>query len=120
MSQAGPSAANLVNSLGETDLANILFAYGEERASRRIARALVARRQSQPFERTLDLADVIEGVLPRSKPGQMHPATRSFQALRIAVNHEFDELFQGLHGAEDALASGGLLMVVTFLRLYHV
>jgi 16S rRNA (cytosine1402-N4)-methyltransferase len=114
MSQAGQSAANLVNNLGESDLANILFAYGEERASRRIARALVSRRQSQPFERTLDLARVIEGVLPRSKPGQIHPATRSFQALRIAVNREFDELFHGLQNAEDALLPGGLLMVVTF------
>ncbi|MEL0285076.1 MAG: 16S rRNA (cytosine(1402)-N(4))-methyltransferase, partial [Paracoccaceae bacterium] len=74
-------------------------------------------RQSQPFERTLDLADVIQGVLPRPKPGQAHPATRSFQALRIAVNHEFDELFMGLHGAEEALAPGGLLMVVTFHSL---
>ena len=117
MSQAGQSAANLVNNLGEADLANILFAYGEERASRRIARALVARRQSQPFERTLDLADVIEGVLPRSKPGQIHPATRSFQALRIAVNREFDELFHGLQNAEDVLVPGGLLMVVTFHSL---
>ena len=114
MSQAGQSAANLVNNLCEADLANILFAYGEERASRRIARALVSRRQSQPFERTLDLAGVIEGVLPRSKPGQMHPATRSFQALRIAVNSEFDEIFHGLQNAEDALVPGGLLMVVTF------
>ena len=80
-------------------------------------RAPQARRQSQPFERTLDLADVIQGVLPRPKPGQAHPATRSFQALRIAVNHEFDELFMGLHGAEEALAPGGLLMVVTFHSL---
>ncbi len=117
MSQSGKSAADLVNNLGETDLAKILFAYGEERASRRIARAIVARRQRQPFERTLDLAGVIEGVLPRPKPGQMHPATRSFQALRIAVNHEFDELFHGLNGAEDALAPGGLLIVVTFHSL---
>ncbi len=117
MSQSGQSAADLVNNLAEADLANILFAYGEERASRRIARAIVAHRQNRPFERTLDLAEVIGGVLPRPKPGQMHPATRSFQALRIAVNHEFDELFQGLHGAEDALAPGGLLMVVTFHSL---
>ena len=117
MSQSGQSAADLVNNLGESDLANILFAYGEERSSRRIARAIVARRQSQPFERTLDLSGVIGGVLPRPKRGQTHPATRSFQALRIAVNHEFDELFHGLHSAEDALAPGGLLMVVTFHSL---
>ena len=117
MSQSGPSAADLVNELSEVELADILFAYGEERASRRIARAIVARRQSQPFEHTLDLADVIQGVLPRPKPWQAHPATRSFQALRIAVNHEFDELFLGLHGAENALAPGGLLMVVTFHSL---
>ena len=86
MSQSGPSAADIVNTTDEAELANILFLYGEERASRRIARAIVKRREVTPFDTTLDLADLIENVLPRTKPGQSHAATRSFQALRIAVN----------------------------------
>jgi 16S rRNA (cytosine1402-N4)-methyltransferase len=88
MSQAGPSAADLVNSLPEAALADLLFQYGEERASRRIARAIVADRRRAPFATTLQLAGLIERLLPRPKPGQPHPATRSFQALRIAVNDE--------------------------------
>lgn len=111
MSQSGPSAADLVNSASESELADILFHYGEERASRRIARAILAAR---PFSRTLELADVIASCLPRQKPGQSHPATRSFQALRIAVNDEYGELVGGLEAAERALKSGGLLAVVTF------
>ncbi|NBR90205.1 MAG: 16S rRNA (cytosine(1402)-N(4))-methyltransferase RsmH [Rhodobacteraceae bacterium] len=111
MSQSGPSAADLVNSASESELADILFHYGEERASRRIARAILAAR---PFSRTLELADVIASCLPRQKPGQSHPATRSFQALRIAVNDEYGELVGGLEAAERALKPGGLLAVVTF------
>ena len=111
MSQDGPSAADLVNTVDETVLANILFQYGEERASRRIARAIVAAR---PITTTLQLASLIEKCLPRPKPGQSHPATRSFQALRIAVNNEYDELYQGLMAAERALRPGGQLAVVTF------
>ena len=111
MSQSGPSAADLVNSATESELADILFHYGEERASRRIARAILAAR---PFSRTLELADVIASCLPRQKPGQSHPATRSFQALRIAVNDEYGELVGGLEAAERALKPGGLLAVVTF------
>ncbi|MDK3017993.1 16S rRNA (cytosine(1402)-N(4))-methyltransferase RsmH [Pseudodonghicola flavimaris] len=114
MSQQGPSAADLVNTADESDLADILFLYGEERASRRIARAIVREREKAPFETTLQLAHVIESCLPRSKPGQSHPATRSFQALRIAVNDEFGELFRGLMAAERALKPGGQLAVVTF------
>ena len=114
MSQSGPSAADIVNETDEADLANILFLYGEERASRRIARAIVKRRDVQRFETTLDLADLIENVLPRTKPGQSHAATRSFQALRIAVNDEYGELFRGLMAAERALKPGGQLAVVTF------
>jgi 16S rRNA (cytosine1402-N4)-methyltransferase len=111
MSQSGPSAADLVNEADEATLANILFQYGEERASRRIAKAIVAAR---PLTTTLALAEVIERCLPRAKPGQSHPATRSFQALRIAVNDEYGELFQGLMAAERALKPGGQLAVVTF------
>ena len=114
MSQQGPSAADLVNTSSEEDLASILFHYGEERASRRIAKAIVRARAQEPITTTLQLAEIVEGVLPRAKPGQSHPATRSFQALRIAVNDEYGELFQGLMAAERALKPGGQLAVVTF------
>lgn len=114
MSQEGPSAADLVNTASAEELANILFTYGEERASRRIAKNILRAREEQPFETTLQLAEVIEKSLPRSKPGQSHPATRSFQALRIAVNDEYGELFEGLMAAEAALKPGGILAVVTF------
>jgi len=111
MSQDGPSAADIVNAADEGVLADILFQYGEERASRRIARAIITAR---PITTTMELVGVIEKCLPRPKPGQSHPATRSFQALRIAVNNEYDELYQGLMAAERALKPGGKLAVVTF------
>ena len=108
------TAAELVNTLEEATLADILHRYGEERAARRIARALVRRRAEAPFETTLDLAEVVAGCLPRPKPGQSHPATRSFQAIRIAVNDEYGELAEGLQAAERALTPGAWLAVVTF------
>ena len=111
MSREGPSAADLVNGADEAVLADILFHYGEERASRRIARAIIT---ACPITTTLELAGIVEKCLPRPKPGQSHPATRSFQALRIAVNNEYDELYQGLMAAERALKPGGKLAVVTF------
>ena len=114
MSQSGPSAADLVNEASEQALADILYLFGEERASRRIAKAIGRARSEAPLSRTRDLAKVVESCLPRSKPGQAHPATRSFQALRIAVNDEYGELFQGLMAAERALKPGGQLAVVTF------
>ncbi|MDY6858981.1 MAG: 16S rRNA (cytosine(1402)-N(4))-methyltransferase RsmH [Pseudomonadota bacterium] len=114
MSQSGPSAADLVNELDETALADILYHYGEERASRRIARTIVEARKTQPFETTAQLVAVIERCLPRPKPGQSHPATRSFQAIRIAVNDELGELVEGLCAAERALKPGGKLAVVSF------
>ncbi|WP_323036296.1 16S rRNA (cytosine(1402)-N(4))-methyltransferase RsmH [Pararhodobacter sp.] len=117
MSQDGPSAADLVNSATESELADILYHYGEERASRRIARAIVAARAEAPIETTLRLTDLVTSCLPRAKPGQSHPATRSFQALRIAVNTEFHELIDGLEAAERALKPGGLLVVVSFHSL---
>jgi len=114
MSQAGPSATDLVNSMDEGALADILFLYGEERASRRIARAIVRKRDEVPIVSTLQLAEIIENALPRAKPGQAHPATRSFQAIRIAVNDEYGELVEGLEAAERALRPGGHLAIVTF------
>jgi 16S rRNA (cytosine1402-N4)-methyltransferase len=114
MGQDGPSAADIVNEADEFDLADILYTYGEERASRRIAKALVGARRITPITRTLQLAGIIETCLPRPKPGQSHPATRSFQALRIAVNDEYGALMQGLMAAERALKPGGLLAVVSF------
>ncbi|OBY28301.1 16S rRNA (cytosine(1402)-N(4))-methyltransferase RsmH [Leisingera sp. JC1] len=114
MSQSGPSAADLIAELTEAQIADILFHYGEERASRRIAKAIVRERAIEPITTTLRLAGIIESCLPRPKPGQSHPATRSFQGLRIAVNAEYDELFEGLLAAERALKPGGLLAVVTF------
>ncbi|MAC77541.1 MAG: 16S rRNA (cytosine(1402)-N(4))-methyltransferase [Rhodobacteraceae bacterium] len=114
MSQDGPSAADIVNGASEEELADILFHFGEERASRRIARAIVRERAVDPITTTLRLAGIVEGCLPRAKPGQSHPATRSFQGLRIAVNAEYDELYQGLMAAERALKPGGKLAVVTF------
>jgi 16S rRNA (cytosine1402-N4)-methyltransferase len=114
MSQDGPSAADIVNTASETALADILFHYGEERASRRIARAIVRSRAQAPITTTLQLAEIVQSCLPRAKPGQSHPATRSFQALRIAVNAEYEELFEGLMAAERALKPGGKLAVVTF------
>ncbi|MHC9236807.1 16S rRNA (cytosine(1402)-N(4))-methyltransferase RsmH [Pseudooceanicola sp. 502str34] len=114
MSQQGLTAADIVNGAEESDIADILFLYGEERASRRIAKNIVKARATAPFETTLQLAEVIEKSLPRPKPGQSHPATRSFQALRIAVNDEYGALAAGLEAAERALAPGGKLAVVTF------
>jgi 16S rRNA (cytosine1402-N4)-methyltransferase len=111
MSQDGPSAADLVNTATEEAIADVIFLYGEERASRRIARAIVAAR---PVTTTLQLAKIVESCLPRSKPGQSHPATRTFQAIRIAVNNEYGELAEGLMAAERALKPGGQLAVVTF------
>jgi 16S rRNA (cytosine1402-N4)-methyltransferase len=111
MGGPGPGAHDLVNTATEAHLADILYHYGEERAARRIARAIVAAR---PLDTTRALAAVVERCLPRPKPGQSHPATRSFQALRIAVNAEFDELVAGLAAAERILRPGGLLAVVSF------
>jgi len=118
MSQGGQSAADIVNTFEENDIANILYQYGDERKSRRIASAIVKRRHEKPFETTLDLANVIEGVLGRKKkPKDSHPATRSFQALRIAVNDEMGELDRAMEAAINILKPGGRLVVVTFHSL---
>lgn len=114
MSKSGPTAADLLARAGEAELADILYHYGDERAARRIARAIVAARAEAPLTRTLQLAEIVRRCLPRAHPGQADPATRSFQAIRIAVNDEMGELAAGLAAAERALAPGGLLAVVTF------
>ena len=109
------TAADLVNQLSEEALADIFWTYGEERGSRGIAKALVARRQERPFETTLDLANVISRGGRRS--GKIHPATRSFQALRIAVNRELDVLPEMLSHAVRLLKPGGKLAVISFHSL---
>ena len=114
MGNTGPNAADLVNELSEEALADILFQFGEERASRRIARTIVKKRAETPIETTLQLASIVSGCLPRPKPGQSHPATRSFQAIRIAVNEEYTQLADALEAAERALKPGGQLAVVSF------
>ncbi|RDE10189.1 16S rRNA (cytosine(1402)-N(4))-methyltransferase RsmH [Pelagibacterium lacus] len=116
MSGEGESAADLVNGLSEAELANLIFAYGEERASRRIAKTIVAARSETEISDTLELARIIEKTVGR-KPGGPHPATRTFQALRIAVNREFDQLVEALFAAERLLPEGGRLAVVTFHSL---
>lgn len=117
MSQSGVSAADVVAEASEATLADILYHYGEERAARSIARAIVKTRQDGAIETTGALVRIVETVLPRPKPGQSHPATRTFQALRIAVNDEFGQLVQGLEAAERALKAGGWLAVVSFHSL---
>jgi 16S rRNA (cytosine1402-N4)-methyltransferase len=116
MSGQGESAADLVNTLEAEPLANLLYAFGEERKSRRIAQFIVAAREQAPIQTTLELARIIEKAIGR-KPGDAHPATRSFQALRIAVNAEFDQLVEGMFAAERLLAEGGRLAVITFHSL---
>jgi 16S rRNA (cytosine1402-N4)-methyltransferase len=112
------TAADIVNEWDERDLAQVLAQYGEERFARQIARAIVRRRARQPFERTGDLVDVIKGAIPTpSRFGQGHPAKRSFQALRIAVNDELESLREGLDDALPVLAPGGRLAVISFHSL---
>lgn len=117
MEKAGPSAADVVNGAGEQELADIVFHLGEERYARRIARAVVAARAHGPIRRTGELADIVRRVVPPSKSGGIDPATRTFQALRIHVNHELDELDHGLEAAERLLSPGGRLAVVSFHSL---
>ncbi|MEM7465030.1 MAG: 16S rRNA (cytosine(1402)-N(4))-methyltransferase RsmH [Pseudomonadota bacterium] len=117
MEQDGPSAADVVNHVKQSDLTRIIGILGEERQASRISGAIAKRRQNEPFSRTLDLAAVVEAVLGRKAGDRIHPATRTFQALRIFVNRELEELARALHGAERLLAAGGRLVVVTFHSL---
>ncbi len=121
MSKDGASAADLVNTLPQDDLADLIFTYGEERHSRKIARAIVAVRADRPITGTKQLADIVERAVPggihAQKKGGVHAATRTFQALRISVNDELGELERGLYAAERLLKSGGRLVVVSFHSL---
>ncbi len=111
---AGPTAADLVNTLPEAELANLLWRYGEEPRSRRIAQAIVAAR---PLESTGELAEIVAAAVERSRGRRIHPATRVFQALRIAVNRELESLETALPQAVEALRPGGRLAVITFHSL---
>ncbi|MEI7646647.1 MAG: 16S rRNA (cytosine(1402)-N(4))-methyltransferase RsmH [Chloroflexales bacterium] len=113
----GLTAADLVNGLDEVALADIIFRYGEERGSRRIARMIVERRRQAPFTRTAELAALVARAIGRGKHDRIHPATRTFQALRIAVNAELEQLEATLPQALDLLRSGGRLAVISFHSL---
>jgi 16S rRNA (cytosine1402-N4)-methyltransferase len=117
MGAAGPTAAELVNGLGERELVDILFRYGEERHARAIVRAVLKRRTEHPFRTTRELAETIERVIPAHLAGGIHPATRTFQALRIAVNRELEVLSEVLPAAVSKLAPGGRLAVISFHSL---
>jgi 16S rRNA (cytosine1402-N4)-methyltransferase len=117
MEAQGRSAADILRDADEATIADILFHFGEERAARRIARAIVADRKAKPFASTLELAGLIARVAPAPRGEATHPATRAFQALRIAVNDELAELARGLVAAERVIKPGGRLAVVTFHSL---
>lgn len=116
MEQAGESAADVINTADETLLADIIYNFGEERRSRFVARAIVERRAAGPITSTAELAELVAGVV-RADPHGPHPATRTFQALRIYVNDELGELSRALHAAERILKPEGRLVVVTFHSL---
>ena len=113
---SGESAAQWLARVDDTEIANVLFTYGDERQSRRIARAIVARREKAPLTRTGELADLIAAVMPRGKD-KIHPATRSFQAIRIHINRELADLETGLEAAVQRLKPGGRLAVISFHSL---
>jgi 16S rRNA (cytosine1402-N4)-methyltransferase len=116
MGHEGPTAADVIARASEADLANIIYIFGEERHSRGVARAIAAARKEAPIATTRALADIVAKVV-RSKPNEIHPATRTFQALRIFVNEELDELHLALSAAERVLKPGGRLVVVSFHSL---
>ena len=116
MSKVGRTAADLIAALSENELVWLMQEFGEERHARRIARAVVAARQQNQIRRTLEFADIVRSAVPKAEPG-LDPATRTFQALRIAVNDELGELERGLQAAERLLAVGGRLAVVSFHSL---
>jgi 16S rRNA (cytosine1402-N4)-methyltransferase len=117
MGRDGPTAAHVVNDYAEGELARIISRYGEERRARAIARAIEGARQDAPITRTLELVRLIERVMGRPRPDMIHPATRTFQALRIYVNDELVELERALEASETLLKPGGRLVVVAFHSL---
>lgn len=117
MEKAGPDASDFVNTASPRRIERTLRDYGEEKAARRITRAICKAREQEPITRTGQLADIIRSVMPRPKPGQIDPATRSFQAIRIEINEELDEIRQALAAAEQCLNPGGILAVVSFHSL---
>jgi 16S rRNA (cytosine1402-N4)-methyltransferase len=112
----GETAAEVVNRTRERDLADLIFRFGEERGSRRIARAITRARERGPIRTTAELAEVVRRAAPRGRPG-LHPATRTFQALRIRVNRELEDLAQALSALAECLAPGGRLVVIAFHSL---
>lgn len=116
MSQNGLSAADVLNTFGEREIADIIYKYGEERFSRRIAAAVVEQRKTAPFKTTLEFADLIRRTVPHKRE-DIDPATRSFQALRIYVNDELEQLESGLSAAHDLLKAGGRMAIVSFHSL---
>jgi len=117
MARDGATAADVINSLKESDLARVIAFFGEERRAKAIARAIAKAREERPLTRTSELADLVVGVLGRRPDQAIHPATKTFQALRIYVNGELDALAGGLVAAERQLREGGRLVVVTFHSL---
>ena len=117
MSQSGPTAADLVNTLPYNEIVKILFQYGEEKNAKSIARAIERERQNEPITTTLRLAEIVKSAYPPAKRHEKHPARKTFQALRIAVNGELDRLSEGLDNAFDALKPGGRISVITFHSL---
>ena len=117
MSKEGASAADIVNTFSEQELARILFEYGEEKFSRRIASNIVAQRASAPIMTTLQLADIVRMSVPQKARRDKNPCKKTFQAIRIAVNGEFEHLSKGLEDAFFSLKSGGRLAVITFHSL---
>ncbi len=112
---SGFTAAEIVNEWDESTLADVFYGYGEERYSRRIAKAIVERRAEQPFTSTIELVEVIRDAVPAAyRKGRIHPATRTFQALRIAVNDELTVIERGIAGAWNVLADGGRIAIITF------
>lgn len=117
MSQTGMSAADIVNTFSEQEIAKIIFEYGEEKFSRKIAANIVKSREIAPIETTLQLADLIRESVPQKARREKNPCKKTFQAIRIAVNGEFDHLSEGLNKAFAALKPGGRLAVITFHSL---
>lgn len=117
MSKSGLSAKDVVNTYSETELADILFRYGEEKFARRIAKNIVLHRQNKEIETTGELVDIIKESYPKAKMRDSHPARKTFQAIRIEVNAELDALEKTLDSALDCLSSGGRLSIITFHSL---